>query len=282
MIGRMGPAVTLKGAVVLITGAAGALGGDVALRLASRGAKLALADRDEAGLDRLINDCALHKVVARKFVVDLLDSEQLLALPDRVEQTLGPIDVFVSSAGIEINACLHTISPQEIDVQLGINLRGPMVLTSKIVPGMRARKRGHVVIISSMSGKVFLPAKSVYAAAKAGSLAFAHALRRELVGTGVTTSVIAPSVVMGAGQAHRAMLGTALDPKKLGAVTIEQCTNAVLDALDRQLSEVTVTGRPSGILTAVQAVWPGLADLIIRMSGVDQFGLVTAEKNGRR
>lgn len=276
-----GPAVDLDGAVVLITGAAGALGAETTRRLAMRGARLAMADRDAAGLERLVAELAASKATAVPYAFDALNDDELLALPARVEADLGPVDVFVSSAGVEYNAGLHTTSVAEIDLQLGLHLRGPMLLTAALIPGMRERGRGHIVIISSLSGKLYLPAKSVYAAAKSGSLAFTHALRRELRGTGVTASVVAPSVVTGAGQAHRAMEGTDVDPAKLSGVTVAQCADAVLDALDDQRSEVMVTSGITAIVTGAQTVYPPLADLIVRIGNFDRFGIAAAEKDGR-
>jgi short-subunit dehydrogenase len=275
------PTANLRGATVLITGAAGALGTATARELARRGVKLALADRDAAGLDRLAGELRAQGTTVATFPVDMLDDAQLAALPDQVERDLSPVDIFISGAGLEINACLHTVTTEEIDVQLGLHLRSPMLLSAALVPRMRERGRGHIMIISSMSGKIPQPAKAPYAAAKAGSIAFTHALRRELAGTGVTASVVAPGVVTGAGQAHRAMEGSSADPTKVGGVTVEQCVEAILDALTHRRAEITVTGKPTGALSALQAAWPSAADWVLKRTGVGDFWLNVAKENGR-
>ena len=73
------------------------------------------------------------------------------------------------------------------------------------------------------------------------------------------------------------MEGTTLDAKKLAGVTVGMCVDAIVRTLDHRLPEVTVTGKPSGVLVAAQALWPRAADWMIRTAGPDQFGLAAAE-----
>lgn len=272
----------IDGAVVLITGAAGALGSTVARQLARRGAVLALADLDEVGARALADELTAKGARAQSFGCDVLDDNALAELVDQIQATLGPVDILISSAGVEINAAFHTVSVDEIDTQLGLHLRSPMLLTRNVLPGMLERDRGHIVVISSMSGKIPLQVKAPYAAAKAGSIAFCHSLRRELAKTNVAVSVITPGVVSGQGQAARALAGTTVRvPKSLGSVTVDEVATAVVATLDNRAAEVAVQPRFPLLLNALQAAAPAVADRVLAASGIGDFWAAVARQDGR-
>lgn len=272
----------IDGAVVLITGAAGALGSTVARQLARRGAVLALADLDEVGARALADELTAKGVRAQSFGCDVLDDNALAELVDQIQATLGPVDILISSAGVEINAAFHTVTVDEIDTQLGLHLRSPMLLTRNVLPGMLERDRGHIVVISSMSGKIPLQVKAPYAAAKAGSIAFCHSLRRELAKTNVAVSVITPGVVSGQGQAARALAGTTVRvPKSLGSVTVDEVATAVVATLDNRAADVAVQPRFPLLLNALQAAAPAVADRVLADSGIGDFWAAVARQDGR-
>ncbi|SIS23442.1 NADP-dependent 3-hydroxy acid dehydrogenase YdfG [Williamsia sterculiae] len=272
----------LTGRVALITGSAGALGSEAARRLAARGVRLALADLNSDAVDTLAADLTRSGAEAVAFSGDVLDDAQLHELTAAVIDTFGRVDVFVSSAGVEINAAFHTVSTREIDTQLGLHLRSPMLMVRDLLPGMLERNSGHIIVVSSMSGKIPLPVKAPYAAAKAGSIAFCHSLRRELDDTDVAVSVIAPGVVTGGGQAHRALEGSAVRvPRSLGTVSIGEVATVIDDVLDSRAPEVAVQATPPFLLNALQSAAPDVTDHILKASGIGDFWRAVAREQGR-
>jgi short-subunit dehydrogenase len=267
---------------VLVTGAGGALGEALARAFAAEDASLLLSDLDEAALRRLAATLEPDGEVAIR-AADLLDDAELDALVEAVEGELGPVDVFVSNAGIETNDRFVALRGDEIDAQLGIHLRAPMLLTRALLPGMIRRGRGHVVIVSSLNGKLPFPRKAPYAAAKAGSIAFVHALRRDLRGEPVGVSVICPALVRGAGQAERAIESSgARPPRQAGTCTPEQCARAAVRAVKEGRAEVAVSERPTAPLAALQWGFPRIADYALELTGMPRFWRQVAARESER
>ncbi|MUL64590.1 hypothetical protein BOO86_08965 [Mycobacterium sp. CBMA 234] len=277
---RRGP--DLAGKVVLVTGGGGALGSTAAARMASLGARIAIADLDDAAAERVAAELIASGSAAAPFIVDVLDDSSIDKLIERVLARFGTIDILVSAAGVEVNADFRTVTVEELDLQLGLHLRSPMVLVSKILPTFLANDSGHVVIVSSMSGKVPLPAKAPYAAAKAGAIAFSHSLRRELADTGVRVSVITPGLVSGAGQAHRAISGTSVKvPRTMRMVTRDDVADGIIGALGTGNAEIAVTATSPALLSGLQAATPGLVDRILKITGMGDFLRNVAREHGR-
>lgn len=267
-----GPITDLRGANVLLTGAAGALGTATARLFAQAGANLGLSDRDPEALAQTAKMARDHGVRVAALECDVLDDEQLRALASRAEADLGPLDVIVSSAGIEFNAFFEGVSFAELDRQLAIHLRSPMLLIHSALPGMLERGRGHVVVVSSLNGKVPFPCKVPYSAAKAGSIAMVHALRREYQDRPIGFSVVMPALVTGGGQAARAMESSGIAPPKGAPVaTAEQCAEAIRDAILHNRAETAVSSRPTAVIAALQWSLPTIADRLLERSGMPDF-----------
>jgi short-subunit dehydrogenase len=259
---------SVDGDVVLITGAAGALGAAASRLLAGAGARVALVDRDEDALNAL----AAELPGSMPLVCDMLDDEAVRALSARAESELGPVAGLVSCAGVEFNQRFHTASWADLDRQLGIHLRAPMMLIHAVLPGMVDRGRGQVVVVSSMNGKLPFPAKVPYSAAKAGSIAMTHALRREYEGSGVGFSLVLPTLVVGAGQAARAMQSADVSPPESAATcTVDECAVALHDAVHNGGAEFVVSSRPVATISGLQWSDPPLADVLLMLSGMPKF-----------
>ncbi len=266
------PIADLRGANVLLTGAAGALGTATARLFAQAGAHLALSDRDAHPLRRTAEMASEFGARVAALECDVLDDDQLGGLVSRAEAELGPLDVIVSSAGIEFNAYFDAVPFAELDRQLAIHLRSPMALIHSAIPGMLERGRGHVVVVSSLNGKVPFPCKVPYSAAKAGSIAMVHALRREYRDRGIGFSVVMPALVTGDGQAARAMASSGITPPNGAPVaTAEQCAEAIRDAVLQNRPESAVSSRPTALIAALQWSLPTVADRLLERSGMPDF-----------
>ena len=146
--------------------------------------------RSESDLRTVADEVGGHAVV-----VDLSDPAAVEALVPRVEADLGPIDVLVNNAGVETVDMAAVIDPADVRAATRVNLEAPMVLTRYALPGMLDRGRGHIVYLSSIAGSSGFPSMATYCATKAGINGFVAALRMELKGSSVRTTLVAPGPV---------------------------------------------------------------------------------------
>jgi uncharacterized protein len=128
-------------------------------------------------------------------------------------------------------------SPEEIDRALDVNLRAPVQLTRALVPGMIERGRGHLVFVSSLSGKVASTGSCIYSATKFGLRGFASGMREDLYDTGVGVTVVFPSFVEGAGMF--AETGVKL-PLGVATRTPEQVAAGVVRGIEDERAELVV------------------------------------------
>lgn len=180
----------LQGAHVLVTGGSRGIGAALAKEFAKSGAKVSLTARTTDAIESLAAELGGHA-----FPADLLDPASVDGLIDRVEAEAGPIDVLVNNAGLEGHGWFHELDVDTARRVLHLNLEAPIVLTRNVLPGMIERGRGHLVFTSSLAGTGGFPGLAVYGATKAGLTNFVAALRMELAGTGINTTVVAPGPV---------------------------------------------------------------------------------------
>jgi NAD(P)-dependent dehydrogenase (short-subunit alcohol dehydrogenase family) len=170
---------------VLVTGAAGGLGTAFAHAFRGAGATLLLADKDQAGLDRLAG--------ALGGGADTLVYDQAnLASLERLARDAGPVDILINNAGLLLVKPIAETRPEEIRELVLVDLVGPMVLTRLIGPAMAARGSGVIINISSQLAFCGAEGRSVYAAAKAGLAQFTRSAAVELGRQGVRVLAVAP------------------------------------------------------------------------------------------
>src|SRR3954468_4333221 len=185
-------AVDLNGARVLLTGASGGIGNAIARALHQRGASLAITGRRADALESLKSELGDRVDV---LVADLAKRDDVEALPGRA----GTVDVLVANAGLPGSGDLDSFAPEEIDRALDVNLRAPMQLTRAMLSGMIERGRGHVVYISSLSGKVPAAGSRVYRGPKFRLRRFGKPLHGEPPRPGVGASTVFPGFISDAG-----------------------------------------------------------------------------------
>jgi len=221
----------LAGKTVLLTGATGGLGRAIAGALAGRGAKLVLSSRKQAELDQLAGSLAGDG--HRTIVSDLAEEGAALEL---LEQA-GEVEVFVANAGLPASGRLDGFSQEQIERALRVNLESPVRIARELLPRMAARDAGHLVFVSSISGKAATARASLYAATKFGLRGFALCLREDMRGTGVGVSVVSPGAIRAAGMFADS---AAKAPPLMGTGTPEQVAAAVLRAIEHDRAEITV------------------------------------------
>ena len=126
---------------------------------------------------------------------DVSDYEACAAGIAQVEADLGPVEILVNNAGITRDAPFHKMTPQQWSEVINTNLSGVFNMTHPCWPGMRARKFGRIITISSINGQKGQFAQSNYAAAKAGDIGFTKALAQEGARAGITVNVVAPGYI---------------------------------------------------------------------------------------
>lgn len=242
---------------VLITGATGGIGHAIARAFGARGASLMLLGRRAAVLEDLAAE-----VSGRAMSCDLADREDVKRLA--VQATGAAIDVYVANAALPASGVFTELTPAEIDRMLEVNLRAPIAVARALVPEMIERGAGHMVFISSLSGKAAGPASSMYAATKFGLRGFALSLREDLRPHGVGVSTVLPGFIRDAGMFADA--GIALPPG-VGTRTPEQVAEAVIRAVERNRAEVEVAPLPLRVGATFAGAAPEIAAAAARLIG---------------
>jgi short-subunit dehydrogenase len=218
----------LGGRTVLLTGATGGIGGATARGLAARGATVVLTGRRAEPLEALAGEIGGRAVAA-----DLAPRDAVA----RLVADAGDVDVLVANAALPASGELTSFSAEEIDRALDVNLRAPIQLARLLAPVMSARRSGHLVFVSSLSGRTAGPHSSLYSATKFGLRGFSLGLRQDLAEHGVGVSCVFPGFVRDAGMF--ADSGATLPPG-VGTRSPEEVAAGIIRAIERNRGEVDV------------------------------------------
>lgn len=192
--------MNLDGQIVLVTGASGGIGHAISARLAADGATVALGySRNRATAETLAATITAAGGHAVAVAADLAPPHGPRDLVRAVEQRLGPVDVLVSNAGTGTPRAFDAIGLDELDATLAVNLRAPFLLAQQIVPGMRARRRGRLLFVSSVAAFTGGAVGAHYAASKAGLHGLTRYLATLLAADGITVNALAPALIADTG-----------------------------------------------------------------------------------
>lgn len=184
-----------QGKVAVITGASAGIGAATARRFAQEGAAVALAARGRERLEALAEEIGRGGGRAIAVPCDVADGRQAAALLARAEAELGGVDVLVNNAAAHRRGPIERHSAEDLAELVQVNLTAPIVLTRLCLPLLRRRGGGAIVQVASLAGFVPLGHAAVYSATKFGLRAFSLALREELRGSGIHSSVVSPGPV---------------------------------------------------------------------------------------
>jgi short-subunit dehydrogenase len=257
--------VELQGSTALVTGATGGIGQAIVRALHARGATVIASGRQRA----LLEDLARELDRVEPLVADLSDAAQVAAL------VFGRrIDVLVANAALPASGRLDTFSSEEIDRALDVNLRAPVQMARALVPGMIERGAGHLVFISSLSGKFASAGASVYNATKFGLRGFGFALNEDLRGTGVGATTVFPGFIREAGMF--ADSGVKL-PRGVGTRTPDDVARAVIRGIEKNRAEIDVAPLSLASGARLFGSAPRLVAAINRRPGSDPLADAIAE-----
>ncbi|MFG1332619.1 acetoacetyl-CoA reductase [Xanthobacter autotrophicus] len=179
------------GRVALVTGGTRGIGEAISVALKAAGYKVAAnyAGNDEAA------KAFTEKTGIPAFKWDVSDFESCKAGIAKVEAEVGPVEVLVNNAGITRDGQFHKMSPEQWSAVINTNLNSAFNMTRPVIEGMRERKFGRIICISSINGQKGQFGQTNYSAAKAGEIGFVKALAQESARAGITVNAIAPGYI---------------------------------------------------------------------------------------
>ncbi len=243
----------LRSERIVITGAAGGIGTELTRQLAARGARLCLLVRRPESLD----DLAIVDGSPLALACDVTQTDQRQMAVETLRRRWGGADVLINLAGVMDFRRFDEQDPEAIARIVDVNLRGPLLLTRALLPGMIDRGHGRIVNVGSMFGSIGFPCFAAYSATKFALRGYSQALRRELAGTGVGVSYVSPRAVK-----------TAFNPPVVhemasrGIMRMDEparVAQAIVRAIEKGRKEVYV-GFPESLFARINAVLPGLVD----------------------
>ncbi len=233
--------------VVAITGASKGIGAELARQLAAKGARLVLAARSENELEDVAAECRKRGANVVTIRADVAVERDCQALVAGAVLAFGRLDTLVNNAGATMWARFEDIHDMAIlERIMQVNYMGAVYCTHHALPHLRASK-GRIVGISSLAGKVGVPTRTGYSAAKHAMTGFFDSLRIELADSGVTVTMIYPGFVAtgirenATGPDGKPIL---VSPVKEGEVmSVEECARRIVKAIERRDREVIMTAR---------------------------------------
>jgi len=214
----------IRGAAAAVTGAASGIGRALALELAARGCDLALADRDEAGLQSVATEIAkAHSLDVTVHRVDVGDPKQIEAFAQAAISAHPGLNIVVNNAGVALLGQFNEIDQAQMDWLMNINFWGVVHSTRAFLPHLARQSEAHIVNLSSIFGIIAPPGQTAYAAAKFAVRGFSESLRHELAmaKSPVRLSVVHPGGVA-TNIARNSRTGTGMTDNARRAQSIER------------------------------------------------------------
>ena len=234
--------------VVIVTGGGRGIGRAVAMEFAAQGAHLVLAGRRMDALETTAREC--HQSGAKADIVscDVAKDEDLHELIRHALTISGRIDVLVNNAGVVSGGRLDEIPGDDIGRMVGVNIWAPIRLSQIVLPHMREAKRGTIVNVSSVAGRVGLPFYATYCASKFAMRGFSEALRREVARDGIQVTAVYPGPT-----ATDLMENVETDGLPLSIATAQQVSQAIVRGVRWKQNEVFI-----GIGESIMSRWNDL------------------------
>jgi 3-oxoacyl-[acyl-carrier protein] reductase len=185
----------LEGKTALVTGASQGIGRACALELARRGARVALAARNEEKLRAVAGEITGSGGIAEVFVMDIADEASIKAAAKAALGHFGAVEILVNNAGITKDGLLLRMRRADWDGVLTTNLTGAFLLTQAVVGSMIKGRWGRVINIASVVAETGQAGQANYAASKAGLIGFTKSLAREVASRNITANAVAPGLI---------------------------------------------------------------------------------------
>ena len=187
--------MSLAGHVALVTGASQGIGRACALKLASAGAAVAAAARNQEKLNELVNEITAAGGKAAAFPLDVGDEEQIKSTTKAVIAQFGKIDILVNNAGITRDQLVMRMKRTDWDAVLQTNLTSAYLCIQQVIGSMLKQRWGRIINIASVFGQMGQAGQANYAASKAGLIGLTMAIAREVGSRNITCNAVAPGFI---------------------------------------------------------------------------------------
>lgn len=240
----------LNGRIALVTGASRGIGRAIAIALAKAGADVAVNFRTRSGAAREVQaEAAGGGVRSIAVQADVSVRAEVERLVREVETSLGPIDILVNNAGISRPQKMEEITEEDWDELLSVNLKSCFLVTQAVVPGMRARRWGRIINLSSVAAQTGGVVGAHYASSKAGMLGFTRYCAKYFAAEGITANAIAPALIETEMSALNPNASPAMIPVGRFGVVDEVAQVAVMLASNGYISGQTINVNGGWYLT---------------------------------
>lgn len=253
--------------VIWITGASSGIGEALAYEFNKKGAHLILSSRRAEELERVKNACENHEETVRVLPLDLAETDTLPALAKKAALLFGSIDMLINNGGVSQRAYAVETSLETVRRLMEVNFFGTVALTKAVLPGMIEQKSGHIVVISSVMGKIGTKYRSAYAASKHALHGWFDCLRQEVYDHNIDVSLVCPGFVKtnvtvnaltAEGEKYNKM-----EKAQESAMPPEEFAKRLLPKLAKQKEEIYIGG--SEILAVyVKRLSPRLLNMILK------------------
>jgi short-subunit dehydrogenase len=246
---------------IWITGASSGIGEALACAFYRAGAKLILSARREVELKRVQDLCG-GPPSTRILPLDVSRAEELPVKARVALEMLGGIDILVLNAGITQRSLARDTDESVYRSLMDVNFFGPAVMTRAVLPSMLEKRRGHIVVISSIAGKFGVPLRSGYSATKFALHGFYEALRAEEGRNGIRVTLVCPgfirtdislSALKGDGSKHAKM-----DPDLARGMPVDRCAAQILSGVAQGKNEIVVAAAREKTLVYIKRFFPGV------------------------
>jgi short-subunit dehydrogenase len=258
--------ISFSGRVIAITGASEGIGAEMARQLSGKGVWLALAARNLEKLEAVAADCRARGAEAFAMRCDVSVEADCREFIEAAARKYSSLDILINNAGVSGHARLEEVSDFSwYEQMMRVNYMGSLYCTRYALPHLKKR-RGQIVAISSLAGKVGIPGRTAYSPSKAAQALFFEALRLEIQDSGVDVTIVYPGVVATDIRLH----GYGPDGQPAGrsglkddkAMPVEECARQILEATHARKRELVMTlqGR---IGQWLKLAFPGLVDRMV-------------------
>jgi len=249
--------MNISGSTVLITGASGGIGGAIARELAWRGASLILVNRDSDKLERLATEIRGSGGKVLTLTGDIAQPGMPVRLIEQAIEELGTIDILINCAGVQNFGFFAQESAEDMAMLFQVNTIAPIALVNAVLPHMLDKGMGKIVNVGSIFGSIGFPCFASYSASKFALRGFSEALRRELAGSGVGVTYVAPRFTKTA--FNRNVVARMANALKMNQDEPENVAASVIATIERDDRE-RYLGWPEKLFVRINSILPRLVD----------------------
>ena len=248
----------IKNRKILLTGAAGGIGSQIAKVLASRGANLILADIRQSLPDAMEKELASTGAEFCYLCANLSTKEGREIVKSFIEDKYGELDILINCAGVNVFSLFEEIEEEDVESMITVNITSPILLTRILLPLLKKAEHGHIINFGSIFGSIGYPGFSIYSATKFAIRGFTETLRRELARTNLKVSYIAPRATRTGFNSNRVndmneALGVKMDLPEVVA-------SQLLSLIEKNMSTSQYLGWPEKLFVKINSLFPKLVD----------------------